>query len=139
MSKKLTKEKVELLKVAGYSRKAIEYYVKDVNVGIIKNPDVTMAHTDPCGDTMKLYLKINNSGTIEDAKFLYLGCPGLAASGSVLTKLIKGKSIREAKKITENDILQELDQLSKSKLDCPKLAITTLQKAIWKHGEVQKD
>ena len=139
MSKKLTKEKFELLKVTGYSEKAIEYYVNNINVGIIENPDVTMAHTGPCGDTMKLYLKISKNGIIEDAKFVYLGCPGLAASGSALTKLMKGKTIREAKKITENDILKELGGLSESKLDCPKLAITTLQKAILKYGEEQRD
>jgi nitrogen fixation NifU-like protein len=138
MSKKLTKEEFELLKVTGYSEKAIEYYVKNVNVGIIENPDVTMAHTGPCGDTVGLYLKINKNGIIEDAKFLYLGCPGLAASGSALTKLMMGKTIREARKITENDILKDLGGLSESKLDCPKLAITTLQKAILKYRE-QKD
>ena len=138
MLERLAKEKSELLKVTGYSEKAIEYYMDDVNVGIIENPDVTMAHTGPCGDTMKLYLRIDKNGRIESAKFVYLGCPGLAASGSALTKLIKGKTIREAKKITESDILKELGGLSESKLDCPKLAITTLQQAILKYGEEQK-
>ena len=136
--KRLAKEKSELLKVTGYSGKAIEYYMDDVNVGIIENPDVTIAHTRPCGDTMKLYLRIDKNGRIESAKFVYLGCPGLAASGSALTKLIKGKTIWEVKKITESDILKELGGLSESKLDCPKLAITTLQQAILKYGEEQK-
>ena len=78
MSGKLTKEKIELLKEAGYSRNAIELYGNRVNVGIIENADVALAYTGLCGDTTKLYLKINDQNKIEDAKFQYLGCPASA-------------------------------------------------------------
>jgi nitrogen fixation NifU-like protein len=127
------------LKGAGYSEKAIEFYVNHVNVGVIKDSDVVLAYTGPCGDTMKLYIKMNKNGVIEDAKFQYLGCPGSAASGSALIKLIKGKPIQKAIKITEKDILKELGGLPESKLHCPKLAITTLQKAIAKYKGERKD
>ena len=127
---KLTKDEFELLKNAGYSAKAIELYVKRVNVGVIENPDVILTYTGPCGDTMKLYLKINNHTVIEDAKLQYLGCPAAASSGSAITKIAEGKTLEEAKKITEHDILHELGGLPKAKLHCPKLAVTTLQKAI---------
>ncbi len=133
MSRKLTKEELELLKDAGYSEKAIEFYGRRVNVGVLQNPDVDLAYVGSCGDTMKLYLKINNDGVIKSAKFQYLGCPGAASSGSAITKIVKGKTLEEAKKVTEHDILKELGGLPKSKLHCPKLAVTTLQKAIAKY------
>ena len=130
ISRKLTKEELDLLKEASYSEKVIEFYRDKVNVGVLENPDVDLAYTGSCGDTMKLYLKINDNGIIEDAKFQYLGCPGAASSGSAITKIVKGKTLEDAKKITDYDILNELGGLPESKLHCPKLAVTTLQKAI---------
>ena len=132
---KLTKEEFELLKEAGYSEKVIELYRNEVNVGVLKNPDVNLAYTGPCGDTMKLYLKINEDGVVEDAKFQYLGCPGAASSGSAITRIVKGKTLEEAKRITGHDIIRELGGLPESKLHCPKLAVTTLQKAIAKYED----
>jgi len=129
----LTKEKVELLKEAGYSEKVIEFYMNKVNVGLVRNPDVDLAYTGPCGDTMKVYLKINNDAVVEYARFQYLGCPGAASSGSAMTRIVKGKTLEEAKRITEHEILQELGGLPESKLHCRKLAVTTLQKAIAKY------
>ena len=135
MSKKLTTEEVELLKDAGYSEKVIELYKNKINFGMIKDSDVNLAYTGHCGDTMKIYLKISDEGVVEDAKFQYLGCPGAASSGSAITRIVKGKTLEEAKRITEHDILLELEGLPESKLDCPKLAVTTLQKAIAKYEE----
>ena len=128
---KLTKEELELLEEAGYSKKAIELYANKVNVGVIKRPDVVCAYTGPCGDVIKLYLKMDDKNrVIEDAKFQYLGCPGSASSASAITRIVKGKTIEETKKITEDDVLRELEGLPKLKLDCPKLVVTTLRKAI---------
>jgi len=129
----LMKEKVELLKEAGYSEKVIEFYMNKVNVGVVRNPDVDSAYTGPCGDTMKVYLRINKDNVVEYVKFQYLGCPGAASSGSAMTRIVKGKTLEEAKRITEQDILHELGGLPESKLHCPKLAVTTLQKAIAKY------
>jgi len=89
LSEKLTKEKIELLKKAGYSRNAIELYGNRVNVGIIENADVALAYTGLCGDTTQLYLKINDQNKIEDAKFQYLGCPASAVCGSIVTQIAK--------------------------------------------------
>ncbi len=120
---------LELLRKSGYSEKAIGYFMNKVNVGLIEDADQIYDYTGPCGDTLQLYLKINN-GVIGDAKFQYLGCPGAAASASAITKIAKGKTLEEAKKITEKDILKELEGLPESKLHCTKLAVTTLQRAI---------
>lgn len=122
------------MKDAGYSENVIELYRDKVNVGVIDNPDFNLAHTGPCGDTMKIYLRISDD-VVEDAKFQYLGCPGAASSGSAITRIVKHKTLEEAKKINEQDILQNLGGLPESKLHCPTLAVTTLQKAIAKYKE----
>jgi len=115
---------------SGYSKKAIELYVNNVNVGTMENPSVFTTFLGPCGDLIKLYLRINRRNVIEEAKFYYLGCPGSAASASAMTTLLKGKTVNRAKKMTEDDLLIELGGLPKSKLDCAKLSIKTLRKAI---------
>ncbi len=138
MSDKLDGEKLELLKEAGYSRKAIELYGNRVNVGVMENADVTQVYTGPCGDTTKLYLKINNHNKIEDAKFQYLGCLASAACGSILTQIVKGKTLRVAKEITENEISEELGGLPDDECHCAKLVVTTLRRAITKYESNKK-
>jgi NifU-like protein involved in Fe-S cluster formation len=115
---------------SGYSNKAIKLYVNSVNVGKLDNATVATTFLGSCGDLIKLYLKINEKNVIENAKFYYLGCPGSASSASAMTTLLKGKTIDQAKTITGNDILAELGGLPKAKLDCTKLSIKTLRKAI---------
>jgi len=129
MSKKLTME--ELLLSAGYSAKAIKLYMNKVNVGSLENSDVALTYTGlPCGDTITLYLKLGKDGTIQDAKFEYKGCIGTAISGSALTMLVIGKTVKEAWNITKDDILKELGGLPQS--HCAELAINALHKALEK-------
>ena len=122
---------------SGYSKKAIEFYVNKVNVGTLETPSVVTTFLGPCGDLIKLYLKIGEKDTIDDAKFHYLGCPGSAASASAMTTLLKDSTVKKAKKMTEDDIIKELGGLPKLKHDCATLSIKTLQKAIAEH-EKQK-
>ena len=137
ISQELTEEELSLLEEVGYSKKAIELYCGKANVGVLENPDVTLAYTSPCGDTIRLYLRISKDNVIEDAKFQYLGCPASAICGSVLTQIIKGDTLLEAKEITEDDVLRELDGLPDAESHCAKLAVTTLHKTILKY-EVNK-
>lgn len=138
MSEKLTKEKIGLLKEAGYSRNAIELYGNRVNVGIIENADVALAYTGPCGDTTKLYLKIDDQNKIEDVKFQYLGCPASAVCGSILTQIAKGKTLQAAKEITEEEILKELGGLPGDECHCAELVVTALRKTIKKYESNKK-
>jgi len=138
LSEKLTKEKIELLKKAGYSRNAIELYGNRVNVGIIENADVALAYTGLCGDTTKLYLKINDQNKIEDAKFQYLGCPASAVCGSIVTQIAKGKTLQAAKEITEEEILKELGGLPGDECHCAELVVTALRKTIKKYESNKK-
>jgi nitrogen fixation protein NifU and related proteins len=121
---------------SGYSKKAIELYINRVNVGAMDNPSVVSTFLGPCGDLIELYLAIDDK-VIKDAKFYYLGCPGSATSASAMTSLLKGKTIGQAKKLTEEDILNELDGLPKSKSDCVKLSIKTLRKAIAEYEKLK--
>ena len=136
-SENLSKEKLNLLKEAGYSEKAIKLYSDRVNVGVIENPDVTLIYEGHCGDSIKLYLKIQGD-LIEDAKFQYLGCPGSAACGSTMIQLVKDKTLSEAKQITKKDILAELNGLPGDESHCAELAVTTLQRTVMKYEESQK-
>lgn len=115
---------------SGYSKKAIELYVNKVNVGILETPSVVTTFLGPCGDLIKLYLKIGENDIIDDAKFYYLGCPGSAASASAMTTLLKGSTVKQAKKMMEDDIINELGGLPNLKHDCATLSIKTLRKAI---------
>lgn len=132
MTKKLTQEEFTLLKDPGYSAKALQLYMNRVNVGSIDRPDVALAYTGPCRDTIKIYLKLGKNGVIRDAKFQYRGCLGTACSGSALTTLIIGKTVEEAQKITAEDVLKELGGLPELEQHCATLAITTLRKALEK-------
>ncbi len=120
---------LKLMKMSGYSDKAIDYYLEKVNVGEIKEPDASFVYQGPCGDSMQIYLRIRDD-IIEDARFQVVGCAAAYASGSALTELIRGMNLKEAKKITEEDIVGELNGVPPAKFHCVCLALRTLRKAI---------
>ncbi len=137
-SKNISEEESRLLLETGYPRKAIELYADRVNVGIIENPDAVLAYTGPCGDTIKLFLRISEDDVIHEAKFQYLGCPASAACGSTLTLMVKGKSLGEANKITEDELLSELGEMPGEECHCAKLAVTALKMTISEYEKGQK-
>jgi len=122
----------KLLEKSGYSDKAIEYFLKKVNVGNIENPSVQEAYTGPCGDTLEVYLKIE-SNVVKDAKFQAIGCAGAFSSGSALMEMIRGKTLEEAEKVTEEDIINFLGGIPKQKFHCTCLAKRALKMAIEKY------
>jgi NifU-like protein involved in Fe-S cluster formation len=126
----------ELMKASGYSARATEYYLNKVSVGVIETPSVHSSYTGPCGDTLELYLKIE-SDIIEDAKFQAIGCAGAFSSGSALMEMIKGKTLEEAKKITEEDIIDFLGGIPKQKFHCTCLAKRALQMALKKYKKTR--
>lgn len=121
-----------LLEKSGYSNKAIEYYLERANVGSIENPSVQESYTGPCGDTMEVYLKIE-SNIIKDAKFQAVGCAGAFTSGSALMEIVKGKTLEEAEKVREEQVIDFLGSIPKQKFHCACLAKRTLQRAIKKY------
>ena len=125
---------VELLRKAGYSDKAIDYYLRKLNVGVIEGAEAVDSYTGLCGDSMRVYLKVEE-GVIRDAKFQAIGCAGAFASGSALTEMVKGKTLKEAGKITEHDVVNDLKELPGPKLHCARLAVDALRKSIESYVE----
>ena len=134
----LTEERIELLKNAGYSKKAIELYANKVNVGTIEDADVALSYTGPCSDTCKIYLKINDQNVIKDAKFQYLGCPASAVCGSIVTHIAKGKTLCDAKRMTEEEVIEKLGGLPGDEYHCATLVLTTLCNVIKKYENNKK-
>jgi nitrogen fixation NifU-like protein len=118
-----------LLRDSGYSEKAIEFYLENVNVGEIEEPSLHHACTGPCGDTIEIFLMIE-SNIITRAKFLAIGCPGVFSCGSAITIMIIGKSLQQALSIHVEDILEFLEKIPDKKEKCAFLAKMTLEEAI---------
>jgi nitrogen fixation NifU-like protein len=112
-----------------YSEKTIDHFLNPRNLGGIPAPDGFGRITGPCGDTMEIYLKVSD-GRVLNASFWTDGCGPSIASGSMVTELAKGKSVLEAQKITQQDVLDALGGLPEDNLHCALLAANTLKEAI---------
>ena len=113
-----------------YSDKVMEHFKNPRNIGEIENPDGIGHVGNPvCGDIMELYIKVNGS-TITDAKFKTFGCGAAIATSSMVTEMVKGKSIAEALKITNRAVAEALDGLPPIKMHCSVLAEEALKSAI---------
>jgi nitrogen fixation NifU-like protein len=119
----------EMLYGSGYSDKAITYYIDKPNMGILDDANQVSELTGPCGDTMKVYLKIEN-GIIKDAKIQVLGCPGAVASAMAAMEMIKGKTVEEVMEIKDRDIFRMLEDIPNEKQHCIRLTNKTIQKAV---------
>ncbi|RCV64931.1 nitrogen fixation protein NifU [Methanophagales archaeon] len=127
-------EMQDLLKESGYSEKAIEYYLNKVNVGELSESDAHAIYTGPCGDTMEIFLNVED-GVIKEAKFQAIGCAGAFSSGSALTERIIGMTLEEAEQIDEDKIIGYLGGIPNQKVHCTCLSKRTLQKAITDYKE----
>ncbi len=116
-----------------YSNKVIDHYEHPRNVGSLdKNADdvgTGLVGAPACGDVMKLQLKINDDGIIEDAKFKTFGCGSAIASSSLVTELVKGKTVDYAMSINNAQIAEEL-KLPPVKIHCSVLAEDAIKAAI---------
>jgi len=112
-----------------YSENAIDHFLNPRNLGEIAAPDGFGRVTGPCGDTMEIYLKVRD-GKVINASFWTDGCGSSIASGSMVTELAKEKSLIEARKITQDDVLDALGGLPEDSLHCALLAANTLKEAI---------
>lgn len=114
----------------GYSKEVLKRFTNPKNYGEIKEPDgVGEVGNAVCGDIMKVYLRIKDN-RIRDVKFQTFGCISAIAASDALCELAKGKTIEEAKKITNQEIIKKLKGLPAIKIHCSVLGANGLKKAI---------
>ena len=116
-----------------YSDKVLDHYENPRNVGSLDKADPSvgtgMVGAPACGDVMKLQIKVNDQGIIEDAKFKTYGCGSAIASSSLVTEMLKGKNLKEAQEIKNSTIAEEL-ALPPVKIHCSVLAEDAIKAAI---------
>lgn len=117
-----------------YNQKTIDYFSDPKNMGELKDADLVAEGGNPaCGDVVKLFLKIKGD-KISDIKFKAFGCGACIATASALTEIIKGKTLKEAEKITNEDVANYLGGIPPQKMKCSNFSVDVLHKAIKKSG-----
>jgi len=112
-----------------YTEKTLEEAYNPKNVGALETPSGAARVTGPCGDTLQMHIKVEEN-KIVDCKFITDGCGASMACGSVITELVKGKTIEEAFRIGNRDILSILGGLPEENIHCSVLAVDTLRAAL---------
>ncbi len=124
-----------------YSDKVLDHYENPRNVGTLDKNDkdvgTGMVGAPACGDVMRLQIKVNDKGVIEDAKFKTYGCGSAIASSSLLTEWVKGKTLEEAQQIKNSQIAEEL-ALPPVKVHCSVLAEDAIKAAVNDYTQKQK-
>ncbi|RMG58629.1 MAG: Fe-S cluster assembly scaffold protein NifU [Deltaproteobacteria bacterium] len=127
------------MSIGPYSQKVMEHFMNPRNVGEIEDASGVGEVGNPaCGDMMRLYIKVED-GIITDAKFRTFGCGAAIASSSMLTEMIKGKTVEEALKITNEAVAEALDGLPPAKIHCSVMAEEAVKKAIEDYLQKQKE
>ena len=113
-----------------FSDKTIEHFMQPQNVGYMEDADAVGISGEPgCGDSLAIFIKVQDQVIIE-ISFLVFGCVAAVASSSMTTELAKGKTLEEAAKISDTDIVAALGGLPEHKLHCSVLGASALQNAI---------
>jgi len=116
-----------------YRKKVIDHFENPRNVGTLDKTDLSvgtgLVGAPACGDVMRLQIKVNSEGVIEDAKFKTFGCGSAIASSSLVTEWVKNRKIEDAEKITNQEIVEELS-LPPVKIHCSVLAEDAVKSAI---------
>ena len=121
-----------------YSEIVIDHAMNPRNLGDLDDADGFARVTGPCGDTMSIWLKVNGD-TIINASFMTDGCGTTIASGSMVTEMAKGKSVGEARRIGQQDVLDALGGLPDESKHCALLAANTLKEAVSDYLAMKKE
>ena len=119
-----------------YSEKVMEHFSNPRNVGEIENPSgVGTVGNAKCGDIMRIYLDIDENQVIRDCKFKTFGCGAAVATSSMATEMIKGKTVEDALKLTNEAVQEALGGLPAVKVHCSLLAEEAVHAALWDYAE----
>jgi nitrogen fixation NifU-like protein len=126
----------KMLADLGYSEKAITYYLEKPYMGTLQDADQVSEMLGTCGDTLKVFLKIDHN-TIKDIRYQVLGCPGAISAAMASVDLVKGKDLEYALNIDDGDVFNQLVDVPAKKHHCIQLAVKALHKAIdeYKNGK----
>lgn len=114
-----------------YSEKVMDHFTHPRNVGEMENPScIGEVGNAKCGDIMRIYLAIDDKGVITDAKFTTFGCASAIASSSMATEMVKGRTIAEARRLTNQEVADALDGLPAHKMHCSVLAGEAINAAL---------
>lgn len=124
-----------------YTDKVMDHFLNPKNVGRVENPDgQAIVGNLSCGDALELSFKLDGNNKIKEVKFKTFGCGSAIASSSILTEMVKGMSLEEAEKVTNNDIVEKLGGLPDKKIHCSVMGMDALHAAIANYrGETPKD
>ena len=118
-----------------YSEKVMDHFQHPRNVGEIENASgVGTVGNAKCGDIMRMYLDIDDNQIIREVKFKTFGCGAAVATSSMATELVKGKSVQEALKVTNQAVMEALDGLPPVKVHCSLLAEEAIHAALWDYA-----
>lgn len=119
-----------------YSEKVMDHFMNPRNVGDVEDANaVGEVGNAKCGDIMKISMKINDDGVIEDVKFKTFGCGAAVATSSIATEMIKGKTVEEAEKLSNKAVIEALDGLPPAKIHCSVLAEEAVKAALRDYHE----
>ena len=118
------------------SEKVMDHFMNPRNVGDVEDANaVGEVGNAKCGDIMKISMKINDDGVIEDVKFKTFGCGAAVATSSIATEMIKGKTVEEAEKLSNKAVIEALDGLPPAKIHCSVLAEEAVKAALKDYHE----
>jgi len=118
-----------MLQQPGYSNKAVSLILNRTNLGCLENPTVCMSFESDCGDTLILYMNIQED-IIREVKFQYIGCVGLQSAAAALTLLLRNRSLSEAEMVSESDLVEFLSFIPDNKHDCVEFTIQALHQLL---------
>lgn len=119
-----------------YSEKVMDHFTNPRNMGEIEDPSgVGTVGNAKCGDIMRIYLDIDENKVIRECKFKTFGCGAAVATSSMATELVKGKTVEEALKVTNQAVMEALDGLPPVKVHCSLLAEEAIHAALWDYAQ----
>lgn len=120
----------KMLSDAGYADPAISYYLEKKYMGHFEDADQVSEKIGSCGDTMKVYLKIDDNTVINDVRYEITGCAGAISAAMAAVDLVKGKTLDDALILNDGDVFKALENIPEKKHHCIQLAVKTLHKGI---------